>query len=134
MPKLAETFGHLISVTRLALLFCLSSALSFAGSWSGVLVDSKCYASEERNVNPTDTMTFVDRDQNLGIRYCSPKEKTKSFALVQSDGSTFQLDSPGDTKAAELVRTTGKRSRFAVTVTGELGKNTIQVDSVSMAR
>jgi hypothetical protein len=116
------------------MLFCLSSALSFAGSWSGVLVDSKCYASEERNVNPTDTMTFVDRDQNLGIRYCSPKEKTKSFALVQSDGSTFQLDSAGDTKAAELVRTTGKRSRFAVTVTGELGKNTIQVDSVSMAR
>jgi len=121
-------------VTRLILLFCLSSALSFAGSWSGVLVDSKCYASEERNVNPTDTMTAVDRDVNLGIRYCSPKEKTKSFALVQSDGSTFKLDSAGDAKAAELIRTTTKRSRLAVAVTGEMDKDTIQVDSISMAR
>jgi len=121
-------------MTRLSLLFCLWSALSFAGSWSGVLVDSKCYDSEQRNVNPTDTMTAVDRDVNLGIRYCSPKQKTKSFALVQSDGSTFQLDSAGNTKAAELVATTGKRPRFAVAVTGEMDKSTIRVDSISTAR
>jgi hypothetical protein len=98
------------------------------------LVDSKCYDSEERNVNPTDTMTAVDRDKNLEIRYCSPKEKTKSFALVQSDGLNFKLDSAGNTKAAELVRTTGKRPHFAVAVTGEMGRNTIHVDSISMAR
>ena len=97
-------------------------------------MDSKCYATEERNVNPTDTMTAVDRDVNLGIRYCSPKEKTKLFALVQSDGSTFNLDSAGNAKAAELVGTTGKRPRFAVAVTGEMNKNTIHVDSISMAR
>jgi hypothetical protein len=116
---------------RLAALFCLTSTLSFGGSWPGTLVDSKCYASEERNVNPTDTLTHVDRDQNQEIRYCSPSAKTKSFALVQQDGRSFQLDSTGNARAAELVRKTGKRSRLAVVLTGELSGNTIQVESIS---
>jgi hypothetical protein len=119
---------------RLAALLCLSSALSFAETWSGVLVDSKCYDSEERNVNPTDTLTYVDRDKNMEIRYCSPSAKTKSFAVVQPDGMSFKLDSAGNAKAAELVRKTGKRSRFAAAITGQMSKNTIKVDSISVAR
>jgi hypothetical protein len=116
---------------RLVALFCLWSTLSFAASWSGALVDSKCFASEERNVNPTDTLTHVDRDQNQEIRYCSSRGKTKSFALVQQDGTSFQLDSTGNAKAAELVRKTVKKSLVAVTVTGEISGNTIHVDSIS---
>jgi len=119
---------------RLAALFCLSSALSFAGIWTGALVDSKCYASEERNVNPTDTMTYVDRDRNLEIRFCTPRAKTKSFAIVQADGTVVTLDAGGNAKAAELVRGTGKQSRFAVAVTGALSKDTISVDSIAMAK
>src|SRR5580704_16132508 len=119
---------------RLAAFLCLSSALSFAGSWSGALVDSKCYDSEERNVNPTDTMTSVDRDKDLEIRYCSPSAKTKSFAVVQQDGMGFKLDSVGNAKAAELVRKTGKKSHFAVAITGEMSRNTIKVDLISIAR
>ena len=49
---------------RLAALLCLLCALSFGGSWRGTLVDSGCFGSEERNVNPTDTLTSVDRDEN----------------------------------------------------------------------
>src|ERR1700678_4074765 len=30
--------------------------------------------------------TYVDRDRNLEIRYCHPRSKTKSFALVPPDG------------------------------------------------
>ena len=77
--------------TRLAFLLSVSSVFSFAGAWSGALVDSKCYASIERNVNPTDTLTSVDRDKNLEIRYCSPSAKTKSFALVPPTGEAFRL-------------------------------------------
>jgi len=111
----------------------LSSALSFAGTWSGVLVDSGCYDSSERNVNPTDTMIFVDRDTNQEIAYCAPNAKTKVFALVQSDGLSFKLDSDGNAKAVELVRRTPKRPRFSVTITGERNKSTLKVDSISMA-
>lgn len=115
-------------------LLCLSSALSFAETVSGVLVDSKCYAAEERNVNPTDTETYVDRDGNLEIRYCHPRGKTKSFAVVPPDGQSFELDSAGNAKAAELVRRSGKKSRYEVAVVGGISKHTIQVESISLAR
>ncbi len=118
---------------RLAALLVFSSALSFAGSWSGVLVNSKCWTSEENNVNPTDTLTSVDRDRNLEIRACSPNAKTKSFTLVTPDGLSFHLDA-GNTKAAELIRQTGKRSVFTVSITGDLIKKTVKVDSISIAR
>ena len=55
-------------------------------------------------MNPTDTLTSVDRDQNSEIRYCLPKAKTTSFTLVLSDGQTFKLDSAGNTQAAAIVR------------------------------
>ncbi len=44
---------------RIPVLLGLSGALGFAENWSRSLVDSKCYASRERNVNPTDTLTNV---------------------------------------------------------------------------
>jgi len=114
-------------------LLCLSSTLSYAGTWSGTLVDSKCYANEERNVNPTDTLTSVDRDQNQEIRYCAPSAKTRTFAVVQHDGLIFNLDSVGNAKAAELVRKVGKKSRFAIVIMGEVSGHEIKVDSISMA-
>jgi len=116
---------------RVAALFCLTSALAFADDWSGFLVDSKCYDALERNVNPTDTMTSVDRDRNWEIRYCSPKPKAKLFAVVQESGQSFKLDSVGDAKAIELVRKTGKRTYFEVDVTGEMSGDTVKVDSIS---
>ena len=120
--------------THLITLLCLSSAFAYAGNWPGTLVDSKCFAIAERNVNPTDTLTYVDRDQNQEIRLCSPGAKTKSFAVVQHDGISFNLDSAGNAKATEIVRKTGKNSSLAVVVTGEISGKTIKVDSISMDR
>jgi hypothetical protein len=117
---------------RLAALGCLSSALSLAGTWSGTLVDSRCWDTEETNVR--DTSIFVDRDGNLELSICRPTTKTKSFAFVKQDGLNFKLNSAGNAKAIELVRQPGKRSRFNVDLTGEMNNNTIRVDSISMAR
>jgi hypothetical protein len=118
----------------LTVLLCLSPALSLAENWSGVLVNSKCYGAEERNMNPTDTSFNVDRDRNFEIRYCAPSVKTKFFAVVQSDGIRLKFDPSGNAKAAELIGKTGKKSLLAVAVTGELKGNTIRVDSISTAR
>jgi len=119
---------------RLAVLLFLVSAPVFAGTWSGSLVDAKCFAARERNVNPTDTLTAVDRDQNQEIRYCSPRLKTKAFAIIPADGPGFALDSAGNAKAAEFVRNAGRKPRFAVVVTGELKNSTISVNSISAPR
>jgi len=112
-------------------LLAVSSAMGLAENWSGMLVDSKCYAAEERNVNPTDTETFVDRDKGYEIRYCLPKLKTKIFALVPPYGESVPLDSAGNAKAAQLIRTEGKKHLVLVTITGELIGNAIQVDSIA---
>src|ERR1700733_6465989 len=102
----------MLFITRVTVLLCSSALLSLAESWSGSLVDSKCYAAEERNVNPTDTLTCVDRDGNREIRYCAPSAKTKLFAIVPSVGPAVRLDPTGNAKAAELVRLTGKKSHW----------------------
>lgn len=97
-------------------------------------MDTKCYENEERNINPTDTLIFVDRDQNSEIRYCSPKANTKSFTVVEPSGQYFRLDSTGNAQAADLLQRTGQRNGLYVTVTGESSKNTIKVDSITPAK
>lgn len=119
---------------KLAILLCLSSAFAFAGDWSGVLVDANCWGFRERNKNPRDTLTFVDRDRNLEIGYCSPKAKTTSFVIVPADGVALGLDAAGNARAAELVRNWGGKSPLRVDVTGELNKSTIAVASISAAK
>jgi hypothetical protein len=116
----------------LAVLACLAPALGLAEAWSGTLVDSRCWGFAENNTK--DVSIYVDRDRNLEISSCSPTAKTKSFAVVLSDGLTLKLDAAGDAKAAELVQQTGKASPITVGVTGEKNRNTIKADSISIMR
>ena len=117
-------------IMQLAILGGLAVVPGVAATWWGALVNSDCYASMERNINPTDSLGNVDKDRGEEISYCVPKAKTKSFGIVQQDGSALTLDAPGDVKASEFVRKTGKQSRYLVTVTGERLKKTIQVESI----
>jgi hypothetical protein len=118
-------------ISRFVLLSALASTVSFAGVWSGTLVDSKCYASkkgnESGNVHPGST------DVNRPIRYCTPNAKTTDFAVVQHDGSVVDLDSAGNQKAMELVTKT-KQSRYKVNVTGQMNQNVLAVDALSIAK
>lgn len=122
------------ALLRIALLACFSAGLSFAGTWSGVLVDARCWGFRERNVNPRDTLTFVDRDRNLELSFCTPNAKTKSFAVVPEDGVSLALDAAGNAKAAEVVKQANRKSPLVVDVTGEVNKNTIAVASISAAK
>ncbi len=120
--------------SRLAFLFCLASGFAFAESWSGDLVDAKCFAAEQRNVGSKDTLIYVDRDLNLEVRYCHPTAKTKTFGIVQPGGVLLEFNAAGNTKAADLVRQTGKVELLRVNITGEQSKNTVDVNSLSPAR
>jgi hypothetical protein len=112
----------------------LASGVALAGDWSGILVDSKCYAAKERSVSPSNTLLYVDRDRGAEIAYCSANKKTKSFGVVQPDGSEVELDAGGNAKAAELVRKAGKKSYYTVRVIGQRIRNGVSVDSISLAR
>jgi hypothetical protein len=121
----------MVLMMQLAAVLAFFSTVGFAETWSGELVDSKCYAAEQRNVNPTDTETWVDSDKVYDIRYCSPRSKTRAFAVVDRDGRSFNLDLAGNSRAAELVPNDGKKHVTPVTVTGAMNGKAIQVDSIS---
>ena len=119
---------------RIVVALVLGSGLALAETWSGALVDSKCYLARERNVNPTDTLTAVDRDRSGDIRYCTPTLKTKVFAVVHWDNSVLQLDPAGNPKIVEIVRQAGKTSRLNVQVTGERNDHVVKVDSIAAVK
>jgi hypothetical protein len=118
----------------LAAVSCLAAAPASAQTWSGFLVTADCYAALERNADPWDTSIYVDRDKDFEVRYCSPNTKTKTFTLVDHDGLSYNLDSAGNAKAAEIVRQFGNKKLLEVTVTGEKNKGEIKVSSISQHR
>jgi hypothetical protein len=116
---------------RFATLLFLAPVLSFAGTWSGLLVDSNCYTSELRNTNKNPTT--VELDMNSDVRYCAANSHTKIFAIVFPDWADQRLDPSGNMKAVELVRQAGKKSLLEVTVNGDFNKDgSIHVSSLSL--
>jgi len=109
------------------------AAPAFSGTWTGYLVDSKCYGAEERNVNPGDVNPHADSDMDQEIRYCAVKAKTKAFAVVGEDWNRLKFDAAGDVQAAELARTAGKTRFLRVDVSGERSKDLIRVRSITGA-
>ena len=120
----------------LSLILCLGSVVGLSETWTGVLVDSKCYDSEQSNVNPFAASPYVASDRDLDIRLCHPRaHKTKFFAVVLQDGESFRLDPVGNAKAADLVTSAGKRPHYIdVAVTGEMSQGTVKVDSISTVK
>jgi hypothetical protein len=115
-------------MVRVAVVLCLASAPGIAESWRGALVDSKCFDSEQRNINPFEPY----HDDELDVRLCRPNAHTKLFAIVQHDWVDLKLDSEGNAKAAEIVRSADKKKIYwGVVVTGEKTKNTLKVESIS---
>jgi hypothetical protein len=118
---------------RLAILMCLASLPAFSATWTGYLVDGKCYAAEERNVNPGDGNAHVDSDMDFEIRYCAPTAKTTEFAVVPADWNAIRLDGAGNAQAAELIRGLGKTRYLRVAVSGDRLRRTLQVTSLMPA-
>jgi hypothetical protein len=114
-------------------MFCLAASISFGGTWSGALVDARCYASAESNKNPDDT-SLADRDMAGMVRECAPTAKTKVFAIVQDDWESLDLNADGDAKVAALVQRAGHRPVLQVTVTGTRRDHRIEVDSIAERR
>ena len=116
---------------RLAFLLPIVPALSLAASWSGALVDARCFASTQQNIShghPGST------DIKRAVHSCSPNKKTQSFSIVEQVGMAFNLDSSGNEKAHALVLKHGKKSPFRVHVTGDMDQDILKVQTISMAK
>jgi hypothetical protein len=113
-----------------SLLFSLSVA-GFPGTWSGQLVDSRCYASVTTNVSPD--AGFAGRDLVGELRQCLVNDRTKNFGVVLNDWSTFHFDGRGNAQAWELVRLNHKRSAYRVTVGGAMNSKRHMIDVRSLS-
>src|SRR5215471_3446442 len=111
------------SIFFAVLLFVSTPVL--AATWTGYLLDAKCYASEERNVNPFAPSFDANHDRAYEIRVCRPKIRTKEFTVIDVNGQSFKLDPSGNAKATEFVREIGQKRLLYVTVTGERQKDTV---------
>jgi hypothetical protein len=131
------------AIRRLALvmfvvpLLCCGPAI--AGTWSGYLVDASCYQMRIQNNNPGNEDDAVNRDHDLDVRLRAPSRKTKKFTFVDHDSESFQLDDAGNAKAEALLHESSqnpkkKRDYFTVTITGDLQKGILKVDSITPAK
>ena len=119
------------SLTRLLSLLCLASCWGYAATWSGNLVDTRCFQNMEDNHNLDESSAV--RDLNLELRVCTPKLNTHFFTIVLPDGTSARLDSAGNARAAELVRQTKPKAPLYVNVKGEMTNKTIAVNTVTPA-
>ena len=119
-------------ILLLLVLAFIFSRPAFASTWTGYLVDSKCYASEQSNISPFDASISVNNDRGYQVRVCRPDASTTRFALIDNDGQNLKLDASGNAKAADLIRQTGKKSYLLIMVTGEKNEHTVKVDSISL--
>ena len=112
-----------------ALSFFLITA-GLASTWSGFLVDSRCWTSRQDNV--TMEATTVARATNADVSFCSPTRDTKRFTVVVHDWRKLRLDPTGNVRAAQVIAKAAEGSSYSATVQGLLrDKKTIEVAALS---
>jgi len=107
-------------VFRVIAFMTVVSALAFAETWSGRLVDAACADQQKTDV-------------------CAPTASTTAFAISAS-GKMLKLDAAGNTKASEALKNrenSADRSKdpnreMTATVKGSLNGDVIQVDSIEV--
>jgi hypothetical protein len=101
---------------RLMLAVPLLSALAFAETWNGTLVDVMCKG----------------KDLSGHTRQCALGCAKSGFAVVLSDGRFLKLDEGGNAKALAALKATEKEKDLKVKVEGKLDGETIQVDTLAL--
>jgi hypothetical protein len=107
-------------VFRLSAFLVVVSALAFAETWSGKLVDAACADQQKAEA-------------------CAPTASSTAFALKTTD-KVLKLDAAGNTKAAEAMkasensanRTKNAKGEVSATVQGTLSDDVIKVDSIEV--
>jgi hypothetical protein len=107
---------------RLTAFVAFVSALAYAETWTGKLVDASC-AEQQKNAA------------------CTPTASTSSYAL-QSSGKLMKLDAEGNSKAAAALRENQNGANRAkdpkaptevtATVTGTMSGDEIKVESIQV--
>jgi hypothetical protein len=119
-------------ITRIALFFCLTGISAMAETWAGKLVNSDCYSSHT-NTNAIESHP-ASSDMNLRIRQCRPGTSDSTFSIVDSHGKVVPLDSSTNEKVIDLLKQTGRKDMYRVTVTGQMTQNAVRVETILLVK
>lgn len=104
-----------------ALILFASAGFVLAESWTGKLIDANCSAASGNSSNSSSSKLPES---------CMPTSSTKVFAIQTPDGKIYRLDSEGNTKAAEAMKSNPGKSE--VTVSGNLKGQMVNVESLQV--
>lgn len=134
-----------IALSTIALMAVLSTA-SFAADFNGKLMDATCVDQNHSGTSSATTSSTTSTTPSSGTSASSTKAScnattaTTAFAL-EANGKTYKLDSSGNTKAAEAIKSRADRSAdpakamsesYTAKVSGTESNGEISVQSIDI--
>ncbi len=99
-------------------------------TWSGKVVDAAC---KDQAAAPAPAPSAQSAQPGGQVaNACEPTASTVAFGIELSDGRVLKLDSAGNTKAAEAMKTNAGKSSLQATVTGSLDGQTVKVETIEI--
>jgi len=118
------------TITKAVSVLFLGSVLCLAETWSGKVVDAAC---KDQAAAPAPAPSAQSAQPGGQVaNACEPTASTVAFGIELSDGRVLKLDSAGNTKAAEAMKTNAGKSSLQATVTGSLDGQTVKVESIDI--
>jgi len=116
------------TITKAVSVLFLGSVLCLAETWSGKVVDAACKDQAAAPAPSAQSAPPAGQATNA----CEPTASTVAFGIELSDGRVLKLDSAGNTKAADAMKTNAGKSSLQATVTGSLDGQTVKVESIDI--
>jgi hypothetical protein len=98
--------------------FTLASALAFAETWSGSVVDVNCKS----------------KDLSSHTRDCAIRCSRSGYGLVTADGKFIKFNEQGNAKALAALKASTKENDLKAKVTGTLKDDVIEVESIEVTQ
>jgi hypothetical protein len=116
------------SASKLGIGLCFAAALSYGANISGKLIDASCYDGHS-------TQTSSDKSHSKLEKTCAATASTATFAIMASGNKVYKLDSAGNVKAEEAMKSGALKpdddGDVHANIAGTMQGDTVKVDSVS---
>ena len=123
------------TLSKVLLSLSLSGALSYAENVNGKLLDAACYDSHSGASATSGANQTTDRKSRENLaKTCAPTASTTSFALLNSKGMVYKLDSEGNAKAIAAFQSgslkADKDGDMHASISGTVLGDALRADSI----
>jgi hypothetical protein len=116
------------TITKAVSVLFLGSVLCLAETWSGKVVDAAC---KDQAAAPAPAGQSA-QPAGQAANACEPTASTVAFGIELQDGKVLRLDTAGNAKAAEAMKSNTGKSSLQATVTGSLDGQMVKVETIDI--